>query len=298
MLLRRLRSASSSSFGFRASSSSSSGGGETSADAVFDVDEWIRRGSNQSFPNVEGKILRAEITKIDRRAGMVTADVGHRTHATFVLGTEIDSSARVGDVVETRVRRMFTPFGEMDLECAKDVERYAKRQMSWQLLKQKFEKREVVRGRVLNAVNGGFAVGCGGHVGFLPNKLARDGRGRRLTAAAAENRFAKDIGGGVGGEGKGSSQQGFSGRIKATPPIGERHWFRIVNMREEGEAKNFVVGGPEVEGASSQLHRHHHRDQHRGRRDAAQYRHKKGFARSWDGRRRRMEENAPRSVRF
>ena len=77
-------------------------------------------------------------------------------------------------------------------------------------------ERELVSGRILNAVNGGFAVGVSGHVGFLPKNLARDEKGRRL----GQDR---------------------------TPPIGEAMQFRVLSMSEAGGARNFVVSGPEVE---------------------------------------------------
>ena len=60
------------------------------------------------------------------------------------------------------------------------VDQFRKHQLAWDAIARKREKRELVSGRILNAVNGGFAVGVSGHVGFLPKNLARDEKGRRL----------------------------------------------------------------------------------------------------------------------
>jgi ribosomal protein S1 len=178
--------------------------------------ENIIRESNASFPNLEGKVVQGIVTKIDSRNGFVDVDVGFKMPSSFV-SAELPEDVKLGDRVPLRVKRLQNPFGEMDVDSS-SVDQFRKHQLAWDAIAQKREKRELVTGRVLNAVNGGFAVGVAGHVGFLPKKLARDEKGRRLV-------LDRD----------------------STPPIGEAMKFRVLSMSESGGARNFVVSGPELE---------------------------------------------------
>ena len=176
--------------------------------------ENLVRESNASFPNLEGKVVSGIVTKIDSKNGFIDVDVGFKMPSSFVK-EELPEDVKIGDRVPLRVKRLQNPFGEMDVDSA-SVDQFRKHQLAWDAIARKREKRELVSGRILNAVNGGFAVGVSGHVGFLPKNLARDEKGRRL----GQDR---------------------------TPPIGEAMQFRVLSMSEAGGARNFVVSGPEVE---------------------------------------------------
>jgi ribosomal protein S1 len=165
---------------------------------------------------LEGKVVSGIVTKIDSRNGFIDVDVGFKMPSSFVK-EELPEDVKLGDRVPLRVKRLQNPFGEMDVDSV-SVDQYRKHQLAWDAIARKRENRELVTGRVLNAVNGGFAVGVSGHVGFLPKNLARDAKGRRLG-------HDRD----------------------ATPPIGEAMQFRVLSMTEAGGARNFVVSGPEVE---------------------------------------------------
>ena len=178
--------------------------------------ENLIRESNASFPNLEGKVVSGIVTKIDSRNGFIDVDVGFKMPSSFVK-EELPEDVKLGDRVPLRVKRLQNPFGEMDVDSV-SVDQFRKHQLAWDAIARKRENRELVTGRVLNAVNGGFAVGVSGHVGFLPKKLARDEKGRRLP----QDR-------------------------DATPPIGDAMQFRVLSMSEAGGARNFVVSGPEVE---------------------------------------------------
>ena len=178
--------------------------------------ENLIRESNASFPNLEGKVVSGIVTKIDSRNGFIDVDVGFKMPSSFVK-EELPEDVKLGDRVPLRVKRLQNPFGEMDVDSV-SVDQYRKHQLAWDAIARKRENRELVTGRVLNAVNGGFAVGVSGHVGFLPKNLARDAKGRRLG-------HDRD----------------------ATPPIGEAMQFRVLSMTEAGGARNFVVSGPEIE---------------------------------------------------
>ena len=176
--------------------------------------ENLVRESNASFPNLEGKVVSGIVTKIDSKNGFIDVDVGFKMPSSFVK-EELPEDVKIGDRVPLRVKRLQNPFGEMDVDSA-SVDQFRKHQLAWDAIARKREKRELVSGRILNAVNGGFAVGVTGHVGLLPKNLARDEKGRRL----GQDR---------------------------TPPIGEAMQFRVLSMSEAGGARNFVVSGPEVE---------------------------------------------------
>jgi len=165
---------------------------------------------------LEGKVVSGIVTKIDSRNGFIDVDVGFKMPSSFVK-EELPEDVKLGDRVPLRVKRLQNPFGEMDVDSV-SVDQYRKHQLAWDAIARKRENRELVTGRVLNAVNGGFAVGVSGHVGFLPKNLARDAKGRRLG-------HDRD----------------------ATPPIGEAMQFRVLSMTEAGGARNFVVSGPEIE---------------------------------------------------
>jgi len=221
---RSLSSSFSSSFSFSSSTSSSSSSTPTKTTTTTKSDkdeessflENLIRESNASFPNLEGKVVSGIVTKIDSRNGFIDVDVGFKMPSSFVK-EELPEDVKLGDRVPLRVKRLQNPFGEMDVDSV-SVDQYRKHQLAWDAIARKRESRELVTGRVLNAVNGGFAVGVSGHVGFLPKNLARDAKGRRLG-------HDRD----------------------ATPPIGEAMQFRVLSMTEAGGARNFVVSGPEVE---------------------------------------------------
>ena len=139
--------------------------------------ENLVRESNASFPNLEGKVVSGIVTKIDSKNGFIDVDVGFKMPSSFVK-EELPEDVKIGDRVPLRVKRLQNPFGEMDVDSA-SVDQFRKHQLAWDAIARKREKRELVSGRILNAVNGGFAVGVSGHVGFLPKNLARDEKGRR-----------------------------------------------------------------------------------------------------------------------
>ena len=252
---RSLSSSSSSSFSFSFSSSTSLSSSSTPTKTTTSKSEKdeessflenLIRESNASFPNLEGKVVSGIVTKIDSRNGFIDVDVGFKMPSSFVK-EELPEDVKLGDRVPLRVKRLQNPFGEMDVDSV-SVDQYRKHQLAWDAIARKRENRELVTGRVLNAVNGGFAVGVSGHVGFLPKNLARDAKGRRLG-------HDRD----------------------ATPPIGEAMQFRVLSMTEAGGARNFVVSGPEVETKRQSNFTSNH-NQNRARPATST-----GKVRTWDG---------------
>ena len=115
--------------------------------------------------------------------------------------SEFDRPVRVGDVVEARVTWMNNPTGHLDLEC-RGLDARRGRERVWRELTRARDGGKTIRGRILNAVNGGYAVGIAGLIAFLP---ARAYRGRapptsveRAIAAEGAATAAMAVGGRVG----------------------------------------------------------------------------------------------------
>ncbi len=74
-------------------------------------------------------------------------------------------------MLRLRVEAAFTPYGTMQLAAEQD-DADKRRQMAWRELRRRFESGTIVRGRVLNEVSGGFAVGIASFVALLPAAAA------------------------------------------------------------------------------------------------------------------------------
>ena len=129
--------------------------------------------SNALMPDLQGKVIRTKIVAVDARNGVATAVTGVRGPTTFKM-SEFDRPVGVGDVVEARVTWMNNPTGHLDLEC-RSLDARRGRERVWRELTRARDGGKTIRGRILNAVNGGYAVGIAGLIAFLP---ARAYRGR------------------------------------------------------------------------------------------------------------------------
>ena len=147
-----------------------------------------------------------------------------RTVATYKLA-ELDGEVAIGDVVEARVKWMNNPMGELDLEV-KGLRAERERESIWRELISARDSGSVVKGRLLNAVNGGYAVGIAGVIAFLPMRAYR-GRKPPTTVEAAL-REAKE-----------------TGKKPESPVIGDLLGFKILKMTASGDSyRNIVVSGP------------------------------------------------------
>ena len=74
---------------------------------------------------------------------------------------------RVGDVLHVVLETTETPFGDpaVSLDMPKGP---ARLELAMKEIADAFENHQTVLGRVLNPLNGGYAVGVGGIVGFCP----------------------------------------------------------------------------------------------------------------------------------
>jgi hypothetical protein len=81
------------------------------------------------------------------------------------------SQVRVGDYVRVRLAELFTPYGDPQLEPVR-TSRAARDKLVWRELERRMRQGQAVGGRVLNACNGGYAVGVGGYVALLRTEQA------------------------------------------------------------------------------------------------------------------------------
>ena len=104
------------------------------------------------------------------------------------------------------VRHIQNPMGELELSNA-EREKAEREDGVWREILDRYRRGRPVTGRILNPVNGGYAVGVAGLVCFLPNATAR------------------------------GSRDGGS-----APPAGELMSFKIINITEA--IRNVILAGP------------------------------------------------------
>lgn len=78
---------------------------------------------------------------------------------------------RRGALVKVRIGQTFTPFGDVELRPVR-AKRDVPLKLVWEELRACMERGAPVRGRVLNACAGGYAVGVAGFVALLPSRQA------------------------------------------------------------------------------------------------------------------------------
>ncbi|KFM26258.1 30S ribosomal protein S1 [Auxenochlorella protothecoides] len=185
---------------------------------------------HNSSMKLEGSIIRARVVSVDRQRLLV--DTGLRMASLAPADVTPDSIVYL-EYVET-------PEGGplVSGQAAAGQRRLAS---VWAELEARFREGRTVRGRVLNALHGGFAVGVGGLVAFLPAHAAswatqqRTGELRefriRSMNAARRNVVVVDARGG--------------GAREAAPPRPLREGqARSRNVRQEAEALKAALGMP------------------------------------------------------
>ncbi|PRW60439.1 30S ribosomal S1 isoform A [Chlorella sorokiniana] len=152
------------------------------------------RMHNMSLPRsvYEGHMIKATVLEIGRRT--VTLDTGLRparlarseiTADCIIGSTRPDTTPRrsgelrEGDVVQVFLESAGTPEGDF---LVSGVQAAVQRRMAavWNELEEKQARGELVKGRILNAVWGGYAVGVAGLVGFVPAKQCARPTARRI----------------------------------------------------------------------------------------------------------------------
>ena len=178
----------------------------------------ILRTDNASLPHLQNKVIYGRVESRNED-GFYTVDIGFKSPSMFHekelrrgIGTRLKEEPlpAIGDRLELYVRYLQDPMGEMEVSGA-DRARTARSEGAWREILQHYRHGTHVKGRVLNAVNGGYAVGIAGLVAFLPNQCVRPFRG------------------------------------SPEPPAGELLPFKILGVTES--IKNVILVGPMTGGA-------------------------------------------------
>ena len=178
----------------------------------------VLRTDNASLPHLQNKVIYGRVESRNED-GFYTVDIGFKSPSMFHekelrrgIGTRLKEEPlpAIGDRLELYVRYLQNPMGEMEVSGA-DRARTARSEGAWREILQHYRHGTHVKGRVLNAVNGGYAVGIAGLVAFLPNQCVRPFRG------------------------------------SPEPPAGELLPFKILGVTES--IKNVILVGPMTGGA-------------------------------------------------
>ena len=115
--------------------------------------------------SLEGTVVKGVIRSIDKEHAMI--DVGLKSEGRVALREfglpGQPAELKVGDIVEVFLERMENRDGEAMLSRDK-----AKREESWTVLQQSFDKNVHVTGIIFGRVKGGFTVDLNGATAFLP----------------------------------------------------------------------------------------------------------------------------------
>lgn len=118
------------------------------------------KSSLSCYGTSENRFFESELKKSHDQ---IILDFGHK-HKVKVLSTTF--KAKVPDAVVSKIKNFETPYNDMLV----DFDAFRKIQTNeelFKLLKQKFESKSFLKGRVLNSTKRGFSVGICGVVGFL-----------------------------------------------------------------------------------------------------------------------------------
>ncbi|MGB0468423.1 MAG: 30S ribosomal protein S1 [Pontibacterium sp.] len=125
----------------------------------------------ESLQNVDmkpGTLVTGEVIDID--SDWVTVNAGLKSEAVIprvqFLNDANELEIQIGDEVKVTLEAVEDGFGETRLSREK-----AKRAEAWEVLKQKFDAEEVVKGYISGKVKGGFTVSINNIQGFLPGSL-------------------------------------------------------------------------------------------------------------------------------
>ena len=131
--------------------------------------ELFRR-SGTSTPGLQGKVVLGTVIPSSRRSDkFVEVDTGFKSPVAMTVEElqRAGCATHVGARVPVTVEYLRTPLGEMSVsaERARDTERS---ELIWEEIRSAHATGGLIKGRVLNPVNGGFAVGLAGLVAFMP----------------------------------------------------------------------------------------------------------------------------------
>lgn len=131
------------------------------------------RKSNASFPAMRNMVIEGTVEQISQTDRFCLVNTGFKNLTKLPVrelhmpGHELEVGSKRRFVIEHTNNYL----GEMDLNMSKILEEQ-RNAATWNEMKSAYERNINVMGRVLNNVNGGYAVGLAGHVAFLPKTRA------------------------------------------------------------------------------------------------------------------------------
>ena len=154
----------------------------------------LARLHNSMSPMLEGHMIKARVLQVGQKSFLLDTGISCVRIAASELTpecilqkaeTEVDGTPRrrediiPGDIVEVLLEQLDTPDGSMLVSGPQAAVQQRFRAV-WHELCQSFVEKRPVKGRILNKVNGGYAVGIGGLVCFAPSRSVAPSTGRRI----------------------------------------------------------------------------------------------------------------------
>ena len=132
----------------------------------IDFQAWLDNNLDNSFGELEeGSIVKGTIVKIDKENVLV--DVNFKSEGQIPTSEFLDKegniTVKVGDVIDVFVVHKNESDGTISLSFEK-----AKRMQVFDKLEKVQENNEIIKGRILRRIKGGYTVDIGGVEAFLP----------------------------------------------------------------------------------------------------------------------------------
>ena len=132
----------------------------------IDFQAWLDNNLDNSFGELEeGSIVKGTIVKIDKENVLV--DVNFKSEGQIPTSEFLDKegniTVKVGDVIDVFVVHKNESDGTISLSFEK-----AKRMQVFDKLEKVQENNEIIKGRIMRRIKGGYTVDIGGVEAFLP----------------------------------------------------------------------------------------------------------------------------------
>jgi small subunit ribosomal protein S1 len=113
--------------------------------------------------NLAGHVTKATIRDINKEKGFVLADVGLKSEARIDIEEFRNDEINVGDIIDVYIYRYENSDGVVEASRER-----AKREEVWQEIEKKMANNEIVIGKFVQRVKGGYSIDLNGVPGFMP----------------------------------------------------------------------------------------------------------------------------------
>lgn len=126
-----------------------------------DFEALLEEFDNETQSLEEGSVVKGVIVYIDDKS--VGVDIGSKSIGYVALTEFKDEEINIGDVIDVLLNKIENKKGELLISRES-----ARKYQTWNSLKDVMDKAEIIEGKVLGKVKGGFAIELGGVIAFLP----------------------------------------------------------------------------------------------------------------------------------